>query len=102
MELYTELILELSEWDLERRLGLRWSPWRNVWFGGEWSSVENIWWGRIGLDSRIGRPYAWLRLSERDDVNSAVGFRLNDYLSIELHYDSRYDDPWNVRALINL
>jgi hypothetical protein len=102
MELYTELILQLNDWDLETRFGMRWSPLRNIWLGAEWSNLDDLWWGRAGMDAWAGRPYAWLRYSEQDDINAALGVRVNNFLSIELHYDSRYSDPWNVRALVNL
>jgi hypothetical protein len=102
VELYSEFILALDGFDLETRLGAKWSPWRNAWIGGEWSSADDLWWVRLAFDSRIHRPYAWLRFSEDSDTNGAVGLRINDFLSIELHYDSRDGDPWNVRALVNL
>ncbi len=102
LELYTELILEINDWDLESRLGARWSPWRNVWLGGEWSSYEDTWWLRASIEPRIRRPYAWIRQSVDGETNGALGYRINDFLSIEAHYDSRSDDPWNVRALVNL
>jgi hypothetical protein len=102
MELYGELILQLDDWELEKRLGMRWSPLRNLWIGGEWSDMGDVWWARIALESWARRPYAWLRYSDEDDVNAALGYRFNDNISIEIHYDSRFDDPWNVRALLNL
>jgi hypothetical protein len=102
MELYGELMIKLDDWGLENRLGMRWSPWRNVWVGGEWSSDGDIWWARVSLESWAKRPYAWLRMSEEEDINAAIGYHFSDYLSIELNYDSRFDDYWNVRALMNL
>jgi hypothetical protein len=102
MELYGELILQLDDWELESRLGMRWPIWRNVWVGGEWSDRDDLWWGRVEFESWARRPYAWLRYSENDDLNAALGYHFNDYISIELHYDSRYEDKLNVRALLNL
>jgi hypothetical protein len=104
LELYGELILKLDDWELEKRIGLRWSLLRNLWLGGEWSDSETgeLVWARITLESWARKPYAWLRYSEEDDINAALGYRINDHTSIELHYDSRYDDQWNVRALLNL
>jgi hypothetical protein len=102
MELYTELIMALDDWNVETRLGMRWSPWRNVWLGGEWSDTGSAWWARASLDSRQRRPYGWIRYNEDGDANGAVGYRINDFISVELHYDSRNEDPWNVRALVNL
>jgi hypothetical protein len=102
MELYAELIMTLSDWNLESRLGMRWSPWRNVWLGGEWSDLDNVWWARATFDSKPRSPYAWIRYSQDGDANGALGYRLTDFISIEVHYDSRSGDPWNVRALVNM
>jgi hypothetical protein len=102
-ELFTELIVSLDDWNLETRLGMRWAPWRGLWVGAEWSSDGDVWWAQAMYEPRrLRRPYAWARYSEDDDTNAALGLRINDYLSIELHYDSRDEDPWNVRALVNL
>jgi hypothetical protein len=102
MEMYLEAILRLDDWELENRLGLRWPIWRNIWVGGEWSNMDSMWWGRLDFESWARRPYAWLRYSEEDDVVAAFGYHINDHISIELNYDSRYEDEFNVRALLNL
>lgn len=101
-ELYVELISSLEDFDLETRLGMRWSPWRNVWLGGEWTHPDHLWWLRAAFDARPKEPYAWIRLSEEGDTNGALGLRINDIFSIEIHYDSRDDDSLNIRALVNL
>lgn len=102
MELYGELILGLDDWGVETRLGTRWTPWRYIWLGAEWSHPDDIWWLRASYDGRKGSPYAWLRYSLKGDTNGALGYRINEYLSIEVHYNSMDEDPWNVRALVNL
>jgi hypothetical protein len=102
MEMYSELILQLDDGELEAKFGVRWPLWRNIWLGTEWSDVNDIWWGRLDIESWARRPYAWLRFSEDEDVNAALGYHINEYISIELHYDSRYEDEWNVRTLLNL
>lgn len=103
LEMYGEFILDLDDWDLETRLGARWSPWRYVWLGGEWSTEGDMWWVRAMIEPRRARgPYAWVRYSEEDDTNAGLGLRITNYLSIEIHYDSRDEDPWNIRALVNL
>jgi hypothetical protein len=102
-ELYTELIVSMNDWQLETRFGMGWSPYRDLWIGGEWSTDEELWWARAMISARSRyRPYAWMRFSEESDTNAALGLRVTDYLSIELHYDSRDGEPWNVRALVNL
>lgn len=102
-ELYGEFIVTMNDWDVESRLGLSWSPFSRFWLGGEWSDDGDMWWLRAMYEPRIKRrPYVWARYSEDGDTNAALGLRITDYLSIEVHYDSRDDDPWNVRALVNL
>lgn len=102
MEAYGEAIMELRDWETEWRLGLRWSPWGRIWLGGEWASRDNLWWGRLNVEPRLHQPYAWLRVSEYGDVNAAVGWKVTDYLSLELHYDDRDQDNWSLRMLGNL
>lgn len=104
-ELYAEFIVKMNDWDLESRFGMSWSPFDRFWLGGEWSDDGDMWWLRAQIEPRLKirmRPYAWTRYSEDGDTNAALGLRVTDYLSIEVHYDSRDDDKWNVRALVNL
>lgn len=103
LELYGELIVSLAEWEVETRLGLGWSPYKYLWIGGEWSSDEGMWWGRASyVPPSMRTPYVWARVSERGDANAALGLRITEYLSIEVHYDTRYEDQWNVRAVVNM
>lgn len=103
VELYGEFIASLGKWELESRLGLGWSPYRHLWLGGEWSSDGSEWWGKISyIPASMRVPYVWARISEHGEKNAAVGFRVTDFLSIELHYDSRYDDEINLRAIVNM
>ena len=101
MELYTEQIIRLNGWNLEPRFGIRWTPWKNIWLGGEWSGGDNLWWARMSIEPRPRKPYVWMRYSEENDINVGAGYRINDYIAIEAHYDSRDDEPWNIRALVN-
>lgn len=103
LEVYLELIASLDDFDTEMRLGTRWSPWRNFWLGAEWSHSDELWWAHTRyLEGRIKRPYAWLRLSEEGDTDCALGFRITEFFSVEIHYDSRDDDPVNIRMIVNL
>jgi hypothetical protein len=43
-----------------------------------------------------------MRYSEEHDVSAALGYHISDHVSIEVNYDSRYEDEVNVRALLNL
>ena len=102
MEFYGEGILELKNWNTEGRLGMRWSPWGDVWLGGEWSSKDSMWWGRLSIDPRLHKPYAWIRVREDGKINTAIGWKATEHLSLELHYDDRDEDRWSLRMLGNL
>ena len=102
MEFYGEGIIELQNWNTEGRLGLRWSPWGDVWLGGEWSSKDEMWWGRLNIDQRLHKPYFWLRVREDGEINTALGWKATSYISFELHYDSRDEDTVSLRMLGNL
>lgn len=102
MEVYGEGILELQDWDPEGRLGLRWSPWGDVWIGGEWSSKDSMWWGRINIEPRMHKPYVWFRWREDGEYNAAIGYKATEYISLELHYDTRDEDSLGLRLIGNL
>ena len=102
LEAYGEGIIELRDWSTEGRLGLRCSPWGDVWIGGEWSSKDDMWWGRLNIDPRLHKPYAWIRVREDGEINTALGWKATQYISFELHYDSRDNDTWSLRMLGNL
>ena len=101
-ELYGEGIIELRDWDPEFRFGLRWSPLGDVWIGGEWSTTDSQWWGRINIEPRMHKPYAWFRWREDGEYNAAIGYKATEYISFELHYDSRDEDSIGLRMLGNL
>lgn len=103
LELYGELIAQIDDFSLEGRLGLGWDIYRDVWLGAEWSSMDDLWWARMVIRSpHVHRPYVWARISEKGDKNAGAGVRVTGYLSLELVYDSRDQDNWNIRAVINL
>lgn len=101
-ELYAEGILRLEDFTLENRWGLRWSPLESVWLGAERVFPDDKWWGRISFEAGPRNTYAWWRLSEDEDHNFGLGYRLNEFISLELHYDGRDEDEWSIRALGNL
>ncbi len=102
VELYGESLLYLNDWDLETRLGIRWSPWDRIWLGAERSWPDEATWWRAWFDGPVRSPYVWIRTSDEGEVNFGVGYRLNENLSIELHYDSRDENPSSVRLVGNL
>jgi hypothetical protein len=101
-EFYGEGIMELQDWKVEGRFGTRFSPWGDVWLGGEWSTQDRKWWGKLSIDPRLRKPYAWLRIREDGEVNAALGWKATEYLSFELHYDERDSGEWSLRMLGNL
>ena len=102
VELYGEALLFLNDWDLESRLGFRWAPWERVWVGVEQSWPDETAWWRVWFVGPVRSPYAWVRGSEEGDMNFGIGYRLNENLSIELHYDDRDENASSVRLVGNL
>lgn len=102
VELYGEALIYLNDWDLETRLGFRWSPWDRIWVGVERSWPDEVTWWRAWFDGPVRSPYAWIRGSEEGNVNLGIGYRLNENLSIELHYDDRDENSSSVRLVGNL
>ncbi|WP_143340845.1 hypothetical protein [Dethiosulfovibrio salsuginis] len=101
-ELYGEGILELEDWNLESRWGLRWAIDGPLWLGAEYVAPDNRLWYRLWLEGNVKGPYLWWRYSEDRDNQGALGYRLNQTISLELHYDDRYDDRWSIRAVGDL
>jgi hypothetical protein len=77
--------------------------WENLQAGVEVEWPEQEVWYRAWLTgSRVRRPYAWWRYSPSYGHNAALGYRINEYLSIELHYDERYEDKIGLRGILLL
>jgi hypothetical protein len=102
IELYGEALLYLNDWDIETRLGFRWSQWDRIWLGVERSWPEEATWWRVWFDGPVHSPYAWVRGSEDSDFNFGIGYRINENLSIELHYDDRDENSSSIRLVGNL
>lgn len=102
IELYGEALVFLNDWDLETRAGFRWSPWDRIWLGIERAWPDEATWWRLWLDGPVRSPYGWFRGSDDGELSFGVGYRLNENLSIELHYDSRDENPSSVRLVGNL
>jgi len=102
VELYGEFITKVDDIDLESRLGLRWSPFNNVWLGLEYVDPDDIFWYRILYSGSLKKPYFWWRHSTDREDHFALGWHLTQYLAIELLYDQRYNEEWSIRLLNNL
>lgn len=101
-EFYAELLLDLDDFDLEDRWGLRWNLKGPVYIGAEYSFPDSLLWYRLWLKGNTIGPYMWVRYSERDESQISVGYRVNQRISIELNYDDRYDDRVSIRAVGDL
>ncbi|MDR2175327.1 MAG: hypothetical protein LBO82_05250 [Synergistaceae bacterium] len=108
LELYDETIVDAGEFGLTTRLGFRFPLFRGrrgkmlrVGMEMEWPEQEP--WYRVWWDSqRLRRPYAWWRYSSEYGHNAALGYRLNEHISIEIHYDARYRDKLGLRGILLL
>ncbi len=101
-ELYCEAILDLEDWALESRWGARWALRDPVWIGVEYAAPEDLLWYRLWIRGNRKGPYLWWRCSEERDSQAALGYRMNETISIELHYDDRFGDRWSLRAIGDL
>jgi hypothetical protein len=107
LELYSETIVDTGEFTLTNRLGFRFPLIEGrlgkilVGMEMEWPDQES--WYRVWWDSRkLRRPYAWWRYNPEYGHNAALGYRLNEYISIEIHYDARYKDKLGLRGILLL
>lgn len=102
MEFYGEWILSANDFSLESRWGIRWSPWKNILAGVERAFPGNVTWYRLWIEGGVRAPYLWWRLSEDGDHHVGLGYRLNQRISLEIHYDGRDEDKISIRALSDL
>jgi hypothetical protein len=103
LELYDEAVVDIGEFGLANRLGLRFPLGRQIRLGAEVEWPEQDLWYRAWWDpGGIRRPYAWWRYSDKGGHNAALGYRINEHISIEIHYDSRYDEKVGIRGILLL
>ncbi len=103
LELYSETIMNLGDFGLTSRLGGRIPLWKNFQVGLEVEWPEQEIWYRAWWDSkRVRRLYAWWRYNPEYGNNAALGYRLNEHISIEIHYDNRYEDKIGLRGILQL
>jgi hypothetical protein len=102
VELYAEWILRANDFEIEGRYGAEWSPFPAFSIGGEVSYPGGRFWLKARTRQDVGRPYLWWRFSNDDEHNIGLGVRINEHISIELHYDGRDPDSLSLRAIGNL
>jgi hypothetical protein len=103
LELYNETIVGMGDFSLTSRLGLRFPALRGLRAGAEVEWPEGgIWYRAWWEPRRIRRPYAWWRYSGDYGHSGAVGYRVSEYISVEILYDNRYDDKVGLRGIMLL
>ncbi|MCL2767425.1 MAG: hypothetical protein FWE49_01645 [Synergistaceae bacterium] len=98
-DLYSESYVTLDEFKAYTRLGGRLEIFNGVMIGAEMSFPEEGLWYRFWWDDRKRKPYFWWRWNADLGHNFALGARLRDDLSIELHYDEIYRDKLSIRGI---
>jgi hypothetical protein len=103
LELYDEAVVDIGGFGLANRLGLRFPLGRRLRLGVEVEWPEQEIWYRAGWDpGGIRRPYAWWRYNGERGHNAALGYRIDEHISIEIHYDGRYDEKVGIRGILLL
>jgi hypothetical protein len=108
LELYNEAIVDTGEFSLHNRLGFRFPLMKGTRTGTLRVGMEMEWpeqepWYRVWWDSqKLRRPYAWWRYSSEYGHNAALGYRIDEHISVEIHYDGRYKDKVGLRGILQL
>ena len=100
-EIYVEAIFSLDDFDLTNRLGSRFEMANNFWVGIENQWPDNKYFFRIQyIPLKIRRPYAFWRFSpELEAHEAALGYRIDEHISLEIYYDNLGEDKIGFRGL---
>lgn len=103
-EFYAEFILALNDFDLTHRWGARIELIENLWAGIENQWPENKYFFRLQYSPlKIRRPFALWRYSPELDVHeAALGYKIDEHMSIEVYYYSGSHDKIGLRGTWNL
>lgn len=101
-ELYGEFLAELNDMDIETRWGVTWSPYDRIWVGAEYSTYDDALWWRFDYRGGYNKPYFTWRYSEDYKHDWGIGWKVNQYFSLELHYDDRDEDSLSLKVINNL
>ena len=103
-EVYAEVVFSLDEFDVTRRIGGRFEPINNFWAGIEVQWPENKYFLRFQYSPvKIRRPYALWRWSpDLEAHEAALGYRIDEHVSIELYYDNTGEDKVGIRGMWHL
>ena len=103
-EIYTELIFSLDDFGVTRRLGGRYNIAGNFFAGIEMQWPENDYFLRFQyIPVKVRRPYGWWRWSpELQAHEAALGYRIDEHVSVEIYYYSMGDDKLGIRGTWHL
>ena len=103
-EIYAELVLELEDFKLTHRWGGRVELFENFWAGIENQWPDNKYFFRLQYSPvKIRRPFALWRYSPELEVHeAALGYKIDEHMSIEIYYYSGGDDKLGLRGTWNL
>lgn len=103
-EIYAEVIFSLDDFETTRRFGGRFEPVNNFWAGIEIQWPENKYFLRFQyIPLKVRSPYALWRWSpELDAHEAALGYRIDEHVSIELYYNNTLDDKIGIRGTWHL
>ena len=99
-EIYTELLFSLNDFEITRRLGIRFEALDNFFVGVDAQWPEDSIYFRVQyIPVKVRRPYAMWRWSpELHEHEAALGYRLYEHVSIEIYYKSTGTDKVGIRG----
>ena len=99
-ELYTELLFSLNDFEVTRRIGVRFEALDNLFIGIDAQWPEDSIYLRVQyIPAKVRRPYALWRWSpELREHEAALGYRIDEHVSIELYYNSTGSDKVGIRG----
>ena len=100
LELYAEATAELDDFETKRRLGGRIELFDNFMVGAEVEWPKDLLFWRVQWGPRrVRRPYIWWRWNHDAGHEGALGYRVDEHISIELFYDGTGSDKIGLRGL---
>ena len=100
-EIYTELILELEDFHVKARPGLRFELFDNFMLGIEFQIPDDVYYVKFSyVPLKVKKPYFWWRVAPEFGYNEgAFGYRIDRHISAEFYYQSDKDDKFGLRGL---
>lgn len=103
LELYGEAVMDLEDFGLTRRLGVRFRPLGDLRVGMEVEWPKERWFYRVLWDPhRVRRPYFWWRHAPGWGHEASLGYRFNEHLSVEIHYSGIGEDRGEKKEKLGL